>query len=60
MLQTTLSVAAIVVPIALAAAAWARSVDHRLDNLEQGQIGLSLQLQAASRVATRRAGEREE
>lgn len=36
------------------------SVDERLDKIEQGQIGLSLQLQAASRIATRRAGELEE
>ena len=60
MLQTILSVAAVIMPFAIAVAAWMRSVDHRLDKLEQGQVGMSLQLSALAREGRRRAGEEEQ
>lgn len=60
MLQMVLSVASVVVPIALAAAGWARSIERRLDKLEQGQIGVSLQVSALASAGRRRAGEYEE
>jgi ABC-type methionine transport system permease subunit len=60
MLQTILGVAAVVVPIALAMAGWMRAVEHRLDKLEQGQIGMSLQLGAVHRGLRRLNGDPEE